>query len=355
LASLRTASLEIQIEEARANLLEKQQVLAELEAGLRPEEIAQAKARMQAAEAEFKYAEAHSKRVEDLASRADRTVTDRELDEARYDTERTRQAFAQAQADYDLKLSGYREEQIAAARAAADAQQKVIENLQDELERMTIKAPFTGYLVEKHTEVGEWLQMGGIVATLARLDEVEVQLNVEESMIHEIRIDQVVDVHVSAIAGRTLPGTVRQIIPRSEWSTGSRSFPVIVRMQNVIQNGRPLLSEGMVARVVFTGEPREALLADKDAVLRSTNKPLVYVAQLKSDGKLATVRPVEVSEGLNEGQYIEVNGELQEGDLVVVEGVEGLHPYDEVEIIDAPPTISTDRSRDPQSGLLSAD
>ncbi len=187
LASLRTVALEIQIAEAQAVFSEKQQMLAELEAGLRPEEIAQAKARMQSADADAKYSEAHANRIKELASRGGRTVTDRERDEADYDAERARQAFAAAKADYELKLSGYRPEQIAAAKAAAQAQLKVVENLQDELERMTIKAPFTGYLVEKHSEVGEWVQMGGTLATLARLDEVEVQLNVEESLIHEIR------------------------------------------------------------------------------------------------------------------------------------------------------------------------
>lgn len=357
LAALRTVALEIQIAEAQAVLTEKQQNLAELQAGLRPEEIAQAKARMQSAEAESKYSQAHADRVGELASRPGRSVTDREVDEAEYDAERARQAFAEAKADYELKVSGYRPEQIAAAKAAADAQQKVVENLQDELARMTITAPFTGYLVEKHTEVGEWVQMGGSVATVARLDEVEVQLNVEESLIHEIRIGQQVDVRIDALGSQTISGTVNQIVPRSEWGSGSRSFPVIVRMQNTIRDGRPALNEGMVARVVFSGEPREALLADKDAVVRSSGKPLVYVAELKPETQMATVRPVEVTEGLSEGQYVEVAGELQEGDLLVTEGVERLHPYDEVEILDlaAASTNNDEPSAEPEGPLLSAD
>jgi len=355
LAALRPVALEIQIGEEQANLAEKQQQLAELEAGLLPEEIAQAKARMQSAEAEAKYAEAHAKRIEELTSRAGRSVTDRERDESVYDAERARQAFAEAKADYDLKLSGYRPEQIAAAKAAAGAQQKVVESLQDELERMTIRAPFTGYLVEKHSEVGEWVQTGGTVATVARLDEVEVQLNVEESLIHEIRVQQEVDVRIDALQERMISGIVTQIVPRSEWSTGSRSFPVIVRMKNTFRDGRPVLNEGMVARVVFRGKPREALLADKDAVVRASGKPLVYVAEQKDDGKTATVRPVEVQEGLSEGQYVELAGDIQEGDLLVTEGVERLHPYDVVEIIDFAETAADESPSESAGPLLSAD
>ncbi len=153
-----------------------------------------------------------------------------------------------------------------------------------------------------------------------------------------------------------IPGTVNQIVPRSEWTTGSRSFPVIVRMQNTLKEGRPLLSEGMVARVVFSGEPREALLADKDAVVRSSGKPLVYVAEQQAETQTATVRPVEVTEGLSEGQFIEVAGELEEGDLLVTEGVERLHPYDQVEILDFVPATTTDESpSEPEGPLLSAD
>lgn len=331
LATLRPVTLELQIAEAEAMLREKRQRLAELESGMRPEEIAQAEARMSSAKAEAEMAEAQTKRIEELYSRSDRAVTSRERDLANFEAERTRQAYLEAKADFELKTAGYRREQIEAARAAVDAQRSTVERFKDELAKKTIKAPYSGYLVERHTHIGEWVETGGLVATLARLDEVEVRVNVEESHIHEIEVASRVDVKIDALESESVPGVVERIVPRSEWGSGSRSFPVIVRIKNTITAGRPLLHEGMVARIVFRGRPRKALLADKDAIVRSTGKPLVFAV-----GEGNKVRAIEVVEGLSEGQYIEIEGDVRVGDMLVTEGVEQLRPFDEVEILNKP-------------------
>lgn len=336
LAQLRTVRAEIEIAEAEATLAQKQQLLTEMEAGLRPEEVAQAEARMNSANAEANYSKTQAARIEELFARNNRTVTDRERDEAQYQAERTRQAYLEAKADYELKKSGNRVEQIAAAKATADAQQRVVERLQDDLKKMSIRAPFTGFVVVKQVEVGEWLPIGAPVVVVSRLDEVEVNVNIEESFIHEVSIGETVDVRFDALGGKSIPAVVREIVPRSQWAVGSRSFPVILRIQNTITDGRPLLSEGMVAKVQFRGTPHEALLAHKDAVVRTSGKPVVFVAEREPDGKTAKVRAVPVKEGISDGLFIEVTGDLADGDLLVTEGAEQLHPYDVVAIIDEP-------------------
>ena len=328
LATLRSVSLEIEIEEARSLLREKEQMLAELVAGTRREEIQQAESRMRSAEAASKLADSNAARTERLFAQAGRAVTERERDEAVFAAVQAREAHAEAKAAYELLVAGARPEQIEAARAAVDAQTNSVSRLEDDLAKKVVRAPFAGFLVERSIEVGEWVEVGGAVGTISRLDEVEVQVNVEESWLHEIKIGQTVEVTIDALGRRNVSGEVRHIVPRSQWSSGSRSFPVIVRVKNTIEAGRPMLTEGMVARVEFRGSPRDVLLAEKDSIVRSSGRPLVFVVTEDE-----TVRAVEVTEGISEGKYVEVQGDLGPGAVLVTEGVERLRPFDKVSIL----------------------
>ena len=56
-----------------------------------------------------------------------------------------------------------------------------------------------------------------------------------------------------------------------------------------------------------------------------------------------------MTEGLSEGEFIEIEGNLQAGDLLVTEGVERLRPYDEVAVLN-PPTGDTQAVQAAQSG-----
>ncbi len=325
LARLRDVTLSIQLEGARQNLLERQHQLSQLQAGFRPQEIAQAEARSRSTEAAVGLATTTLRRVQELYELPERAVTDQELDRAQFELERARQDHAAAAADFDLKQAGSRPEEIAQAEAALAAQRQVVAEFEDEMEKRTIRAPFRGYLVLKHTELGEWVNLGGTVATLARLDEVEVRVNVEEAFVHQVHLGQTLDVAIDAWPGEKFPGTVQAVIPKAQWEQGSRSFPVIVRLANPVVDSRPRLNEGMVARVHFEGEPRSALLVDKDAVVRLGKKATVYVI-----GADRQAHPVEVTEGLSLDNTIAVEGNLHEGDLLATEGVERLRPLVEV-------------------------
>jgi HlyD family secretion protein len=331
LAQLETTGLKIQIEKATALMQQQEEMYRELLKGYRPEEVASAKAGMLAAAADFDVATARYARLERGQKRTVSAVTAEQFEEARFELERARQAHAASKADFEMKSAGYRVEQIAAAKAAMQAQLQEVRHLEDDLKKHSVPAPFDGFVVAKKTDVGEWVNLGGMVATMVGLDEVEVRVNVNESQIDQVRVGRTVDVHVDALGGRSMEGRVKFVVPKSEWKQGSRSFPVVVRMKNEISDGVPLLKEGMVARITFRGLPRRGLLAHKDAIVRSAGLSTVFVVEGDR-----TVRAVNVVEGLSEGEFIEVEGDLKAGDLLVTEGVERLRPYDQVTVIDAP-------------------
>jgi len=328
LAELADATLLIELERAKALFRQEQEKFRELETGYRPEEISQAEAAMKAAEAAIHLAEAQEARLKDLEEKSIGAITEQDMDQARFETEKARQDFIAAKADYELKVGGYREEVIAAAKASMDAAEQEVRRLEDEIRKHTVPAPFDGFLVVEHTDVGQWVDVGGPVATLARLDEVEIRVQVEESTIHLVRADDVVEVRIDALPGETFDGKVTAIVPRADWQQGSRSFPVVVRVENRSDDGQPLLKEGMVARLSFVGKPEDSLMVHKDSIVRSTGVPTVFVVDDKG-----IVRLVPVVEGPSQGVYVAVEGELSDGDLVVTEGVERLRAFDRVAIL----------------------
>ena len=73
------------------------------------------------------------------------------------------------------------------AAARLEAQVKHVEFLKAELEKRTTKAPFDGFVVEEHTNAGQWLSKGAPVVTLADLKFVEVEVQVDQQYIDQIQ------------------------------------------------------------------------------------------------------------------------------------------------------------------------
>jgi len=258
--------------------------------------------------------------------------------------------------------------QAAAALAAAAAE---VKRLEDRLAQHTINPPFHGplaVLVQKQTDIGEWVDEGDPLATIADLSHVKVVVTVEEKFIQLARIGRKIEVRFDPASGPrggglvTVEGEVMHIVPRANWQQGSRSFPVHIRVENrVDEQGQPLLKEGMLARVTLEGESRKALKIHKDCLVRTSGRPVVF--RLDKDNR---ARPIEVKLGLLTGDYVEYvpgGGDpsatsqasppseesadtvpLQPGDRLVSDGAERLRPMQQVTVLPNPATVSTGAS-----------
>lgn len=342
LSVLRMVTTNLGIKEAESVLREREQQLLELERGSRPEEVEAAKARMLADRALAQSTASKLERARVLATR--NAINQDELDDAEERAEAARQAVIEAEANYTLAKTGPRVEQIDQARARLDAQRDQVEYLKAEKAKRTTAAPFAGYIVEEHTFLGQWLSKGDPVVTLALLDEVDVVVNVDQRDLPQIQPGKTASVrsHGDGAPGNR-EGTIWRIVPRSQWQTGSRGFPVRVRLKNdfVEQDGRriPTLKEGMMAEVTFEGPPIEALLIPKDALVRSSRGAVIFAFDpAEADAGKGTVRQLIVELGISEADQIQIlTDELKPGMQVVVEGAERLRPFQEVQLLKEQP------------------
>lgn len=242
-----------------------------------------------------------------------------------------RSLMEQAKADYELarlddermtklfKTRSVSEGEYDKSRLGADASQRkyyalraVLNRLQLERQKKTIRAPYDGVVLERKVHRGEWVSQGATVMTMAGDGKVDVEVNVPAGPARVVKPGLKVEVRVGA---EVMDGEVYAVIPKGDVST--RTFPVKIR---VLNPGN--VSEGMEARVSLPSDvANKTLVVPRDAVISARGQTVVWAVL---DGK-AVPMPVQVVgyRGLEAGV---MSDKLSEGMEIVVKGNERLRP-----------------------------
>ncbi len=340
LSQLRMESTDLDIAEQEAILTERRAELEEIKSP-RKEDQDEAQARKQAAEVMYSNA---TRRLDELLALSKRGAANpTEVKDAQDNVDSAEQNRLAAAAVL-ARISAPRKETVQQAMARVEAQEKHVAFLKAEREKRFTRAPFDGFVVEEHTYIGQWLSKGAPVLTLAKLDEVEVEVQIDQQYIDQITPGRPVVLGIQGTGSRNglasdWEGEVASVVPRSNWEDGSRSFPVIIRIDNRIDTSTttptPALREGMMAEAKFSGQNVDAVLVPKDSLVRTSRGTFVYVINAASEGKPTSVRQVLVSTGVSSGTSIQVIGEgLVANQQVVTEGAERLRAFQTVQIME---------------------
>lgn len=364
LAQLLTETINLELEAAQAELLLKKHDLTELENGARPEELAAADARKLAAKAFHDFRLAQVTRARQLFEKG--AFNEEELHEIEAEAEAAQQVFRQSEENWKLVAAGPRAEKILQSKARVAMQDAIVRNLESKVRKYTIVAPFDGFVIAEHTEQGEWIKQGDLVADVVALNEVDVLVNIRESHVAHISIGQKITVEIPALSELQLTGQISSIVPQADLR--ARSFPVKVRITNPVlknstSNKVPVIKAGMIARaVVPTGAKRQGLLIPKDALVLGGPSPTVFVIDatvpdinapfgnkntVPTTTRTGKARPVPVKMGSSDGRLIEIEGPIKAGEIVVVRGNERLRPGQEVAI-----TVTLDPRAVPRAAVV---
>jgi HlyD family secretion protein len=152
--------------------------LDELEAGYRTEQVAQARAGLQAATAKVEIASIEFQRVKTLVTQA--VETQALLDAAKATLDQA-EAEKRRAAEYLRELeTGPRGEQIRAQRSAFDLAQARLREAQVRLGQLAIHAPRDCFVETLPYQLGEWVPLNGVVAVLLALDKPYARVFVPE-------------------------------------------------------------------------------------------------------------------------------------------------------------------------------
>ncbi|WP_182867931.1 efflux RND transporter periplasmic adaptor subunit [Stieleria mannarensis] len=336
-ADLQTDVIQIEFAAAKAELRLVQQQLAELESGSRQEDIAEAKARMEAAGAIARRSASQLERLSKLVQSKAASVE--ELDVATAEANSSQQLLQAATIAHARLVAGPRVEQVAQAQARVDLQREQVRLLEDRLTKHTLIAPFDGYVTAEYTEAGAWITAGDPVVDLIELDTVRVEVAVPAAQVVSLRPGQTIHVEFDARPGELLLGQLERIVPAAD--TRARTFPVLVRINNRIDNGIPMLMSGMVVRMDLPiGPEAELTFVPTDSIVLDGQQQSVFVVDgdrtsasvTEQPKQVAVVRKVPVKLGVAQGDWISVRGDLPPGAIVVTRGNERLAAGQSVEV-----------------------
>ena len=247
-------------------------------------------------------------------------VSPQALDSARRRVDSARAVQASAQAARSSASSG-----LAFAKAQIQVQEVNRANTE-------IRAPFDAVVLVKNANVGDMITpfssaagSQGAVVTVADMGTLEVEADVSESNIGQVRIDMPVEIVLDALPGKRFQGSVTRIVP-----TVDRAKATVMTKVRFEQLSPEILPE-MSARVVFmTQRPTQADLqpvvaVNPKTVVQHEGKSSVW--RISGQGQNLTVQPLAVTTGRTLGDALEIDSpELKIGDRLVLEPPAQLQP-----------------------------
>jgi HlyD family secretion protein len=205
-----------------------------------------------------------------------------------------------------------------AAQASLIRAQAALKSAKDKNDDTIVKAPTSGTVLARNvvegqvitSSMGNSAAAGTLLFTMADLDNVYVQTDVDETDMGKLKVDQPVTITVDAYPDRKFQGKVLKIAPMGKAVQNVTTFKVTT----VIENPSKILKPGMNASVEITAEDvRDVLVVENEAIMDSTNGKMVVPV---IDGKPGNPMPVEI--GVRGWDTTEIIFGAEEGDVLML-------------------------------------
>jgi membrane fusion protein (multidrug efflux system) len=238
-------------------------------------------ARLAEARARRNLAETNFKRAEDLL--ASDTISQAEHD--------------QVKAEYDVAVAGYN-------------------LLKRELDDTVLKAPFDGIMGARLVSPGQLVSIGQRLTSIVRLDVLEASFRIPERHVGQIRNGQPVIMDTVARPGEPIRGEVFFVDPVID----SRTRSVLAKAR--VDNTDLLLRPGMFGTLLVVLSERENALVVPESAVRYAGEQASVVVM--NGENRAEFRNVTV--GQRQPGRVEITSGLTAGEVVVVEGYQKMGP-----------------------------
>jgi membrane fusion protein (multidrug efflux system) len=264
------------------------------------------------------------------AVRAGAPLVTLETDTLQAELDKAEAALALAQENFRRSESLSRQGATAAraldeARAALATAEAEAELARARLADATIAAPFDGVVGLKELSVGSYVQPGDDLVTLERIDPLNLDFRVSERWLTKLRPGDTVAVSVDALPGERFEGRIVAIDPQID--VNGRA----VQLRATVANPDRVLRPGLFARVAVELDRRpDAVLVPEAAVILQQAGPIVY--RVEEGRALATA----VATGVRRDGLVEVTEGLEAGATVVVNGHVRLRDRAQVEVVPPP-------------------
>ena len=236
------------------------------------------RAQLESAKASAELAEVNLKRTQEL--RASRSIAQSELDTAEARAKEAKAALSQIQA---------------------------------QLEKKVIRAPFSGRLGIREVDLGEFLNPGSPVVSLQSFDPIYMDFSLPQQQLSKVEVDYPVRLTVDTYPDVVFEGTVEAVDP--ELNLANRMFRVRATLAN--KDGK--LVPGMFASVnIVQPESSTVVAVPGTAVYYQAFGNTVFVIKDSDEGKVVEQRFVKV--GRTKGDFVSILEGVSAGEEIVTAG-----------------------------------
>lgn len=244
------AYLEDAVHIAEARLAGAQANLNKLEAGNRPQEIAQARADVARAEALYANTKATYDRRAGLP--LDSTISRQALDNVRAEMRQAQAQLNRAREALALQEKGFRSEDIAVAKAQMQSEQATLDLMRRRLADAELTAPADAMVMTRVREPGSMVLPGATVLTLALLDPMQVRTWVPEPALG--RVVPGTPAEIATDGGHVYHGQVGFVSPVAEFTpktveTAELRTSLVYRVRIIVIDPDLALRQGMPVTV----------------------------------------------------------------------------------------------------------
>ncbi|WP_353662857.1 efflux RND transporter periplasmic adaptor subunit [Hydrogenimonas sp. SS33] len=174
-----------------------------------------------------------------------------------------RAEYDRAKADLDAVTAqiAATKSQIAASEAEAHRAHSNVEALEERMKKLTLYAPFDGYVVKKEARAAQTLAPQAPVVTVVRPEEVWVRINIDERISGRVKVGQKAAIRLRSHPEEAMTGRVARIEPESDPVTEERI--VDIRFDRL---PRPFYLNEQAEAQIETGILRDAVIVPTRAL-----------------------------------------------------------------------------------------
>jgi len=293
------------------------QVMCRLDEGTRRAALQQARAQLAEAqtrvpEAEARVAEARARLIE---AQINQNASSR-LNEGGFASETRLAGSDAAVAAWEAGVTSA-QSGLSAARSGIEAAQAAVASAQAELDRLVIKAPFSGLLESDTAELGSLLQPGALCGTIIQLNPIKLVGFIPETAVNRVKVGARAGARLAA-GGGEVQGKVTFVSRSSDPQT--RTFLTEIEVPN------PDLSirDGQTAEILIASDGAQAHLVPQSAL--TLNDEGTLGLRLVDENNIVDFREVQLVRDTAQGVWVtglpEVANIIVVGQEYVIEGVE---------------------------------
>lgn len=214
------------------------------------------------------------------------------------------------------------EQQLRTTQASVESAKAALGTAQEQFSYTDLKSGVDGIVLSRSFEVGQVVQAGQTVLTMAEDGPRDAVFNVFEAVLATPPESKQIDVTLQADPKVRTVGTVREISPSVDAASGT------VRVKVGLKDTPAAMTLGAI--VVGTGKfrPQTAIVLPWSSLYRWENAPAVWVRDPAS-GKVA---PRNVTIDRYSPNTIALSGGVEPGEEVVIAGIQFLRPGQTVSV-----------------------